>query len=615
MINFFLNLTRKQKKIFVIAIDFFLFIFALWASFSLRLEQVFVPNFELLLFFIFSAIVGVICLNYFNIYKIVMSFIDSSSYWRIFQSVLLYGSICGLFIFIFKPTEIIPRSVIFLNIIISAFIISLARLSFISIQRNFFKNTPRFVVIYGAGDAGRELNSSISQNNSFKVVAFIDDDEKKQGTIVQGVEVLSPNKINYLINKYELLEFFLAISSINIEVRSKLILKLKKTNMSVKAIPTLDELLTRKVSIKDLHEVDLNDLLGRKQIISKKSLLKQNIDNKSVLVTGAGGSIGSEICRQAVKIGVKRLVLFEQNEFFLYQIEKELINYSLGCEIIPILGTITNRDFIQKTCRNYEIETFFHAAAYKHVPMVEKNIFFGAFNNIFGTLYSVEAAVSSKVRSFTLISSDKAVRPTNVMGATKRISEQIVNYYDSKSKNISLSSVRFGNVIGSSGSVLPLFQAQIRSGGPVTVTHKKVTRFFMTISEAVGLVIQSSSLAKGGEVFLLDMGKPISIDDLARKLITLSGYGVKNETNNKDDIEIVYTGLREGEKLFEELLIGEDSSTTAHKSIFMAKESGEIEKNFKNLIANIQSAIVNEDKKNLLKVFAKVVDGFDAKQS
>lgn len=409
----------------------------------------------------------------------------------------------------------------------------------------------------------------------YDVVAFVDDDKEKQGTYVQGIKVLSVNDIAKHIPVVS--KVLLALPSVSLKRRKEIISSLEPLKLQILSIPSMEDIISGKSKLSEVKEVGLNDLLGREPVAPHKELMNANITDKVVMVTGAGGSIGSELCRQIITQAPKKLILFELSEFCLYSIERELneilTRSSAGTELFAILGTIQSQKKLEQIMCSYNVQTVYHAAAYKHVPLVENNIVEGVKNNIFGTLNTANSAITAGVETFVLISTDKAVRPTNFMGATKRVAELILQALANKQSNTKFCMVRFGNVLGSSGSVVPLFRKQIQNGGPVTLTHMDITRYFMTIPEASQLVIQAGAMCKGGDVFVLDMGESVKIKDLAIKMIHLSGFEVKDENNPRGDIEIQCVGLRPGEKLYEELLIGGDVSGTHHERIVVANEA------------------------------------------
>jgi len=469
---------------------------------------------------------------------------------------------------------------------------------------NGYKN----ILIYGAGSAGRELLESFQSSRNHHVRGFIDDNKSIQNSFVRNLKVYPREKIPYLIHKYGISEVVLALPSISSEIKKDIIEFINSFSIPVKTLPNLSEFIDNKISYTSIKPINISDLLGRNQIKPKQYLLKVDIFEKNVLITGAGGTIGEELARQALKLGAKRLFLLDHNEFSLYKLQSNLDSEARKIAKTR-LGSVLSMDFLENIFRNSKIETVFHAAAYKHVPLVEDNIIESFKNNVIGTYNVAFLAGKYNVRKFILISTDKAVRPTNIMGATKRLSEIIIKNLQTTNQSTTYSMVRFGNVLGSSGSVIPLFERQIKSGGPVTVTHREITRYFMTISEAVALVIQAGAMSKGNDVFLLDMGEPVKIDDLAKKMINLSGFTIKNESNSQGDIEIVYSGLRPGEKLYEELLIGDSSKKTEHKKIFKAEESF-VELNLQEFIKNIHYFIEARNENEILKILSDLVDGF-----
>ncbi len=432
------------------------------------------------------------------------------------------------------------------------------------------------VLIYGAGDAGAKLAGSLQGTGEFVPVAMVDDDRTLHRKKVNGLTVFSPADIGALVDRLNIKRVLLAMPSASRRSRRAVLERLSKFPVRVQTMPDVKDILTGKAQVDDIRDVDVKDLLGRDPVPPKQELMGESVARKNVMITGAGGSIGSELCRQILRLGPRRLVLFDVSEAALYNIKQSLlrIHSEIGssCEIVPLLGSVHHENRVREVLETFEIQTVFHAAAYKHVPIVEQNVFEGIHNNIFGTLHTVRSAIKSKVEKFVLISTDKAVNPTNVMGATKRFAELVLQSFQESNDSTTLCMVRFGNVLESSGSVVPLFKEQIRRGGPVTVTHRDIIRYFMTIPEASQLVIQAAAMARGGDVFVLDMGKPVKISDLARRMINLMGLTVRDESNPDGDIEIRFVGLRPAEKLFEELLIGENVSGTEHPRIMRADE-------------------------------------------
>jgi FlaA1/EpsC-like NDP-sugar epimerase len=442
--------------------------------------------------------------------------------------------------------------------------------------RSKLNNSHEVVAIYGAGEAGRQLARAIGQSDMFKVSAFIDDDPALFTTEIDGISVYSPISIEELVKVKSVTQILLALPSASHSRRSEILSRLEPFPIKVKTIAGMEDILSGKVQIEQLKDIDIEDLLGRDSIDPNQELLHSCITGKNVLVTGAGGSIGAELCRQIIELAPKSIILYELSEFALYSIEKNLRKIAkkkaLDLEVIPLLGSVQHKNRMVRILRKYKVQTVYHAAAYKHVPIVEHNIVEGIRNNIFGTWYAAEAASEAKVERFVLISTDKAVRPTNIMGASKRFAELVLQGLSSRGDNTVFTMVRFGNVLGSSGSVVPLFREQIKAGGPVTVTHKDIIRYFMTIPEAAQLVIQAGAMGKGGDVFVLDMGEQVKIAELAERMIHLLGLSVKDSKNPQGDIEINYSGLRPGEKLYEELLIGENVAGTNHPKIMTADE-------------------------------------------
>ena len=470
-------------------------------------------------------------------------------------------------------------------------------------------DTTQKVIIYGAGSAGMQLANALKVAQKMKVIAFVDDSKNLQGNFIGEVEVFSPNALDSIIKKEDIHEILVAMPSLNSSSINLILKNLEKHEVKVRLLPSVYELTQRKTAAEGLKEVNGSDLLGRAEVESNSELLEENIKNKNILITGAGGSIGSEISRQILKNSPNRVILLDSSEYNLYRSGGETEALKGDAEVFSILADVKNKIKLKEIMQAFSINTIYHAAAYKHVPLVEENSFEAVENNIFGTESCVRAAIETNVDTFVLISTDKAVRPTNIMGATKRFSELTLQALATSSPTRMIM-VRFGNVIGSSGSAIPLFQQQIKDGGPVTVTHPEVIRYFMSIPEAAELVIQAGAMGKGGDVFVLDLGEPVKIYELAKRLIKLSGMEIKDKENLQGEIEIVFTGLRPGEKLFEELLIGDNVSTTEHKQILRAEEDfftfEELEKYYELL----EEAEKKGDVNALINVLQKVVSGY-----
>ncbi|HHG3076426.1 TPA: polysaccharide biosynthesis protein [Vibrio parahaemolyticus] len=475
------------------------------------------------------------------------------------------------------------------------------------------------VLIYGAGSGGRQLAMALRSSGDYRVRAFIDGDPTLCNTMILGLPVIAIEDAMPLINKYDVSQVLLAVPSAKRSRRKVILDELAKLPVEVLTVPDMTDIVSGKAKIDELKDVAIEDLLGRDPVAPQQVLLEANIKDKVVMVTGAGGSIGPELCRQIVEQSPKSIILFELSEFGLYQIDRELnqlkLEKGLTCDIIPLLGSVQRQHRLETTMSSFKVQTVYHAAAYKHVPLVEFNVIEGVRNNIYGTYYTACAAIKSGVESFVLISTDKAVRPTNVMGTTKRMAElglqALADQENAKSNGTRFCMVRFGNVLGSSGSVIPVFKKQIASGGPVTVTHPEITRFFMTIPEAAQLVIQAGAMGKGGDVFVLDMGESVKITDLACNLIQLSGLDVKSEANPHGDIEIQFSGLRPGEKLYEELLIGDNVKQTAHERIMTAHEVHLPLKEYELLLNDLDFACHSMDHESIRTLLLNAPTGFN----
>ncbi|HCH5107261.1 TPA: polysaccharide biosynthesis protein [Vibrio parahaemolyticus] len=475
------------------------------------------------------------------------------------------------------------------------------------------------VLIYGAGSGGRQLAMALRSSGDYRVRAFIDGDSTLCNTMILGLPVIAIEDAMPIINKYDVSQVLLAVPSAKRSRRKVILDELAKLPVEVLTVPDMTDIVSGKAKIDELKDVAIEDLLGRDPVAPQQVLLEANIKDKVVMVTGAGGSIGSELCRQIVEQSPKSIILFELSEFGLYQIDRELnqlkLEKGLTCDIIPLLGSVQRQHRLETTMSSFKVQTVYHAAAYKHVPLVEFNVIEGVRNNIYGTYYTACAAIKAGVESFVLISTDKAVRPTNVMGTTKRMAElglqALADQENAKPNGTRFCMVRFGNVLGSSGSVIPVFKKQIASGGPVTVTHPEITRFFMNIPEAAQLVIQAGAMGKGGDVFVLDMGESVKITDLACNLIQLSGLEVKSDANPHGDIEIQFSGLRPGEKLYEELLIGDNVKQTAHERIMTAHEVHLPLKEYELLLNDLDFACHSMDHENIRTLLLSAPTGFN----
>ena len=602
------KLPRSAKILLLILVDTISGWVSIYLSVSLRLAEFPIINYdyEITPFIILLPLLIWIVGFFIGVHKVVAKNFDTSQLPKLFQFSIMIG---GAFAIInFFAAQGAPRSVVLIFIIIFFLICLFSRWSIFKIfelnKKISFPNEKN-IIIFGAGEAGRKLFLTLSKEPGLYVLGFIDDNKNLQGTSLFNLTVYSRNEFSKKFKQLKPDEFFVAIPSANNQIRKNIIEFLSSFEKKVSILPGLYELLVESDLSRKMISVSPNEYLGRPKInIDSKNYMSE-YKNKTVLVTGSGGSIGSEICMQLIKLSPSKIVLFELNEFALYKIQKkiELELENLETIVIPCLGDINDELRVSKILKDYKVNVIIHAAAYKHVPLIEENVLAAVKNNIFGTKVLIDQAEKCKVKKFILISSDKAVRPTNVMGGTKRISEMIVQKYSKKNVLPSCAIVRFGNVLGSSGSVIPLFENQIRAGGPVTVTHKEMTRYFMAIQEASQLVLLAGAYKNEGDVYVLDMGKPIKIVFLAEQMIKISGLTVRNENNPNGDIEINYTGKRPGEKLFEELLIDDKKmEKTNHPKIMSAKENY-IGDNELNILLNNIKKLFEEDKEFKLKKY------------
>lgn len=638
-----LALPRRQKRLIQVATDVVLVWLALWMAFVVRLgidEMVNPIIFHPWLFFS-APLVAVPLFIRFGMYRAVMRYFGNDALVAIIKAVSLSSLILGLVVYWYSNHQnLVPRSIIFNYWWLSLIMIGGLRLAmrqyflgdwFAASQHVPFTNRedglPR-VAVYGAGAAGNQLVAALRMGRLMRPVAFIDDDVSISDRIISGLQVYKPKHIQRMIEVTGAQEILLAIPSSNRGRRREILGFLEGFPLHVRSVPGFMDLASGRVKVDDIQEVDIADLLGRDTVPAQEDLLEHCIRGRSVMVTGAGGSIGSELCRQILSLRPTTLLLFEHGEFNLYSIlnelEQRIARESLPVRLLPILGSVRNQSKLLDVMKAWHVDTVYHAAAYKHVPMVEHNIAEGVLNNVLGTLYTAQAALQSGVANFVLISTDKAVRPTNVMGSTKRLAEMTLQALSREAapilfgekSNISqvnktrFTMVRFGNVLGSSGSVIPLFHRQIKSGGPLTVTHPKITRYFMTIPEAAQLVIQAGSMGLGGDVFVLDMGEPVKIVELAEKMVHLSGLSVRSEKNPQGDIAIEFTGLRPGEKLYEELLIGDNVAQTQHPMIMSANEDHISWEALKVRLNQLLAAVDEDDYTRVRQLLRETVSGY-----
>lgn len=573
-----LALPRWAKRIVVLALDFALCVLTVWLAYYLRLGEFVTLSGNSLFAVVASLAVALPIFVLTGLYRAIFRYSGWPALLAVARAVGIYGL---LYASIFTAIGVagVPRTVGIIQPILLLLFVgasrALARVwlgdKYISILKH--ASRPK-VLIYGAGKTGRQLVAAMANSHEMQVVGFLDDDDRLHGHVLNGQRIYNPSDLASLAATLTISDVLLAMPSLNRKRRNEILNQIRSAHVSVRTLPSLIDLAQGKVSISDVRELDIDDLLGREPVVPNHILLAKTIVAKVVMVTGAGGSIGSELCRQIVAVGPAKLLLIEQSEFALYAIHQELEQKFIGRSIVlvPLLASVQDSERLCEIMSTWHPETVYHAAAYKHVPLVEHNPAEGIKNNVLGTLRTAKAASDNGVSDFVLISTDKAVRPTNIMGASKRLAEMALQALAASTTSTRFSMVRFGNVLGSSGSVVPKFRQQIRDGGPITLTHPDINRYFMTIPEASQLVIQAGAMAKGGDVFVLDMGQPVKIIDLARRMVELSGLTIKNEQNPEGDIEIQITGLRPGEKLFEELLIGDNPKPTSHTRIMKAHE-------------------------------------------
>jgi len=620
---------RWFKRIFLIANDMALLTIALWAAYSLRLSQFYVPeSFGMILLMAAAPIIGVITFHMRGLYKLVTRYIGPEGTTRIYVAVIIAVLAWALLVLL-SGIKGHPRSVVVIYGLIAAGLIRLSRqwaaallLKAAPQHKPVSFDERKNVIIYGAGTMGIQLLRALNETGQFNMVAFIDNSPSLAGQVVHGVKVLRPGKIGKVITTENVKEVLLAMPSALRSERRAAIKALEPFPVVVKTLPALEEIASGRVEVSDLRPIEVEDLLGRDPVAPELELLTGHVKDKVVMITGAGGSIGSELTRQLLELGPKSLILFELSEVALYEIEMEIEELKwrrakepeapplADTKIIPVLGSVQDRKLVARTISDYDVEVIYHAAAYKHVPLVEVNPFTGLQNNTFGTLTLAEVAKEARVERFVLVSSDKAVRPTNVMGASKRLAELILQALAEPHGTTVFTMVRFGNVLDSSGSVVKRFRNQIQAGGPVTVTHPEIIRYFMSIPEAAQLVIQAGAMASGGEVFVLDMGTPVKIDDLARTMVRLSGLEVRDDNNPDGDIAIEYIGLRRGEKLYEELLIGENTTGTSHPRIFKNSEPVLAYTELVAALERLDDAIQRHDEADLQEMLRATVEGY-----
>ena len=590
-----LALPRPAKRAVVVLLDICLSVVAVWIAFYLRIDQTGLPQLQQKYVYLLAPLLAFPLFVRFGLYRAIFRYTGMSALVSTAKAVSLYGVVFFLALLLFK-WDGVPRSVGLIQPILFLLLVSTTRaMARFWLAGQLSKGHHHGIgrlLIYGAGEAGVQTALALAVVRQFVLLGFIDDDTSKIGRTINGLDIIGSEDVPDAVERMGVTDILLAVPSMGRARRNAIITKLRELPVHVRTLPGMVDLASGRVTVRDFQELDVEDLLGRAPVPPDEALLARNLANKTVLVTGAGGSIGSELCRQIMFERPHKLVLVDHSEFGLYSIHRELeglhAEHRLSVEIVPLLASVGNLERLQDICRTHRPATVYHAAAYKHVPLVECNPSEGVLNNIFGTLNMARAAMESGAEYFVLVSTDKAVRPTNVMGASKRMAELVLqalaasdvidfglvhgNPGDVIQNRTVFAMVRFGNVLGSSGSVVPLFRRQLQEGGPLTVTHSEVTRYFMTIPEAAQLVLQAGAMAHGGEVFVLDMGQPVKVMDLARRIVQLSGLTLRDDHHPAGDIEIKITGLRPGEKLYEELLIGDNPEGTVHERIMKAHE-------------------------------------------
>ena len=617
------ELPRNIRKSLLLCLDLLFIPLAVWSAVKLGLggdSYQFTAN-DLLACVLTMAFSAVVFMRL-GLYRAIIRFMGQKAFIALILSVSVSSLILGVMLVVTGSHLAATTPLIYWGVAI-VFIGGSRLIVRASYHRKLQKQSDN-VIIYGAGESGRKLLTALMHGSAFEPVFFVDDDESLQGNVINGVSVISPGELPMVVEEFSISQVLLAMPATDQQRRCEIINSLVGMPVYVRTVPDFAELVHGNASIAQIQDIEIEELLGREPVPPHPELISKCIQGKSVLVTGAGGSIGSELCKQIILARPEKLILFDLSEYALYQIERSLRalieTHSLKAEVIPLLGSVQDYRRVKAICSSFQVNTVYHAAAYKHVPLVEYNVVEGVRNNAIGTYNTAKAAQESNVETFVLVSTDKAVRPTNVMGASKRFAELILQGF-AQSTDLSQGSgtrfcmVRFGNVLGSSGSVVPLFREQIKAGGPVTVTHPEVIRFFMTVQEAAELVLQASALGHGGDVFVLDMGDPVKIIDLAKRMIRLMGYEVKSLANPHGDIDIQLTGLRKGEKLYEELLVGDNVSGTGYPMILRAEEESLSTEEMERYVTQLSAACDEYDCATIRDIFLEVVSGFKPKQS
>jgi len=620
-----LAMPRVAKRALALLVDSSFCVLTIWLAYCFRLnEWTVLTGVQWLPVFV-SLCMALPIFIVMGMYRAIFRYANLAAFITVLKAIAIYGF---AFMTIFTALSVpgVPRTVGILQPFLLLIGIGLSRLGIRywlgdAYQRILHKNMLAKVLIYGAGKAGRQLAAALTNSAELNVVGYLDDDPRLKGGVMGGLPIYDPSDLPVLAETLGVHNVLLALPSASRQRRNEILEHIRKARVNVRTLPDLTALAQGRVAVSDIRELEIEDLLGREAVAPRQELLDKAMRNKVVMVTGAGGSIGGELCRQILRNAPSSLILLDQNEFALYNIDAELRKLAElyeheNLQIVPILCSVRDQDRIEHIIQSWRPQTLYHAAAYKHVPLVEHNAVEGIKNNVMGTLVAARAARKYGVSNFVLISTDKAVRPTNVMGASKRLAEMVLQALAAESATDRLrtnfSMVRFGNVLGSSGSVVPLFRQQIKEGGPVTLTHREITRYFMTISEASQLVIQAGAMGEGGDVFLLDMGEPVRIADLARKMVELSGLSVRDENSPEGDIELSVTGLRPGEKLYEELLIGDNPETTEHPRIMKAREDFLFWPELLKRLNSLNAALDRNDMVAARAILAELVSGYSS---
>jgi len=606
---------RAIKRLVVLSMDVVLSLLATWLAFTLRLDSPNWPDETQLRVYLLAPLLAIPVFIRLGLYRAIFRYTGQAALLTTAKAVAIYG---GLLVgaLLWARWENVPRSLGVLQPLIFLLLVggsrALARF-WLAGRRQALAGHERFL-IYGAGLAGAQTAAALAMSGQYSLLGFVDDDPAKIGRSINGVQVHAGRDIAAIVEKEGVTDILLALPSVSRERRNRIIESLRHLPLHIRTLPGMADLTSGRVTVQDFRELDIEDLLGRDPVPPDAALMARDLAQKTVLVTGAGGSIGGELCRQILRQQPDLLILLDHSEFALYSIHQELEVLCRGdgfaTRLVPLLGSVNHETRLREICHHHQPHIVYHAAAYKHVPLVESNPAEGIRNNVFGTLNMARVARDCGVARFVLVSTDKAVRPTNVMGASKRMAELVLQAMAAEPGQTCFSMVRFGNVLGSSGSVVPLFRRQLAAGGPLTVTHADVTRYFMTIPEAAQLVLQAGAMAGGGDVFVLDMGEPVRILDLARRMVELSGLTVRDPGQPQGDIEIAITGLRPGEKLYEELLIGDNPTPTGHPRIMKAQEEGLSWPELQLQLERLQRAAETGDEAGIRSVLQACVHGF-----